>query len=809
MKRSALFLALVFVRFVAYGQHAANDSSGITLTVMNERGEPASGAVIELWKDNKLLKTAIANATGSAGFASLSDGNYSFTVSHTGYKRHITGNYPFPSATGNTLIRLEPAAITLRDVSVTSRKPFIQQKQGKVVLNVEASVTNAGTTVLEVLEKSPGVTVDRNGSIVLQGKSGVLVLIDHKPTYLSGADLNNLLSSMSSSQVEQIELMTNPPARYDAAGNAGIINIITKKNKQKGFNGSFTVAAGQGVYPKNNNSLILNFRSGRFNTFLNYNLNLVEYLTDLYALRKYYDANNNVTAVLDQPAYFSGRFINNTIRTGVDYYADKKTTLGMNVGGTFIRRNGNNNALATWLHPSGIVDSTISTRNSSQSRFTHVSINANARHTISSGQEISADFDWLHYFIRNEQFFTNNLLATGGYTELSRGNIPATITIVSGKVDHTLRFGKNATLQSGWKSSSVSTDNNALYQNFQGGQWTEDYGKSNHFVYKENIHALYSSIEKKRKRFSLQAGLRYEKTSYEAHQRGNPLQKDSSFSRRYNGLFPSGYVSFEADSSHTFTMSASRRLDRPAFQTLNPFYFIINKYTYSTGNPFILPQYSWNMELGYQYKSLLSATLSYSIVKNYFSQLFFNDSTKGVLLYTQGNVGQTHNTGLSTTLTVSPLKWWSLTMQAGYNYKQLKGINGSNFTTTIHQLNLNINNQLTLAKHYTVEVSGFYTTKARNDIQELLYPTGQLSVGVSRPLMKKKATLKCNVRDIFYTNAMEGFTQFPNATEYFILRRDSRVITLSFTYRFGKSYKAAKRSNGSANDEMQRVGNGG
>jgi uncharacterized protein GlcG (DUF336 family) len=724
MKTAASFLFLFLSYTIAYCQSPASDTMDFTLTVLNEKSNPADGAVVELWKDNKLIKAAIADAKGAVTFTKIDEGAYLFTITHAGYKRHTTIAYRFPSTVHEGTVLLEPASITLQDVSVVARKPLIQQKQGKVVLNVDASVTSTGSTVLEVLEKSPGVTVDRNGGIALQGKTGVLVLIDDKPTYLSGTDLNNLLSSMSSSQVEQIELMTNPPAKYDASGNAGIINIITKKNKQKGFNGSFTVSAGQGVYPKNNDNVVLNFRTGKINTFFTYNVNLVKYLTDLYALRKYYDANGSVTAILDQPAYFSGRFMNNTVKTGLDYYITPKTTIGIVAGGVFTRRRGNNNSMATWLNSTGGTDSTISTNNLNKSRFSNASVNINARHNISSTQDISADIDWLHYAIRNEQHFNNNLLASGGYTESSQGNIPTTITIITGKVDHTLRLGKDGTLQSGWKSSSVNTDNLASYQNFDGTQWNDDLGKSNHFLYRENIHAVYSSIEKKYSRLSLQAGLRYESTHYKAHQLGNLIQKDSSFSRRYDGLFPNGYISYEKDSSNTFTLTAARRIDRPAFQTLNPFYFIINKYTYQTGNPFILPQYSWNLALNHQYKSLLSTTLSYSITKNYFSQLFLNDSTKGILLYTQGNVGRTDNLGLSTILTAVPIKWWSLTTQATYNHKLLKGINGNNYTSNINQLTINISNQLTAAKVYTIEVSGFYTTKARNDIQELLYPTG-------------------------------------------------------------------------------------
>ncbi|RYD94234.1 MAG: hypothetical protein EOP54_17865, partial [Sphingobacteriales bacterium] len=255
--------------------------------------------------------------------------------------------------------------------------------------------------------------------------------------------------------------------------------------------------------------------------------------------------------------------------------------------------------------------------------------------------------------------------------------------------------------------------------------------------------------------------------------------------------------------------TAGRRIDRPAFQNLNPFYFIINKYTYQTGNPYILPQFSWNFELSHQYQELLTTAVSYSSIDNYFSQLFLADPDKeGILLYTQGNVGRVHIIGVSETVVASPFSWWSLTGTAVYNYKKLRGFNGNNFTTDINQLNLSATSQFTIAKKYTAELNGFYTTRARNDVQELLYPTGQLSAGISTPALKKQGTLKLTIRDIFYTNAMEGLTQFPNATEYFKLMRDSRVFTIAFTYRFGKAYKTVKRSSGSATDEMERVGNG-
>ena len=215
------------------------------------------------------------------------------------------------------------------------------------------------------------------------------------------------------------------------------------------------------------------------------------------------------------------------------------------------------------------------------------------------------------------------------------------------------------------------------------------------------------------------------------------------------------------------------------------------------------------MEISHQYKAWLTTTVSYSIIQNYFSQIFLNDTAAGLLYYSQGNVGRTHNLGLSSVVILSPTKWWSFTLQALYNHKELKGFNGdANFKSNINQLNINMSNQFTFAKIYSGELSGFFTSRARNDLQEVLYPTGQLSLGVSRPVLKKKGSLKLSFRDLFFTNAMEGFTHFTKATEYFILRRDSRVINIAFTYRFGKAYKTTKRSSGSAGDEMERVGNG-
>lgn len=700
-----------------------------------------------------------------------------------------------------------PVQRILKEVMVTGHKLPVERKRDRTVVNVEASVTNTGSTVLEVLERSPGVTVDRNGSVSLNGKQGVLVMIDDRPTYLSGEDLNNLLSSMSASQVARIELIPNPSARYDATGTAGIINIKTKKNNNSGLNGTVTTSYGQGIYPKNNNSLVLNYRKGPLNIFFNYSFNLNKYVSNLYAYRKYFDDNKDVTAILRQPSSFMGTVYNNTVKAGVDYSLSSGTTIGMTLTGADIHRRGNNTSYADWLRQDGTVDSSILTKSRPVSKFRNGAINLNGKQRLSGNADVTADLDYLHYSLEVKQDFDNRLLIPAGYDEVFRSNIPTTINIFSGKLDATIRVSPDVTLQTGLKSSSNHTDNGATYQNWDNQQWVKDDTRSNHFVYQENIRAAYGTIEGKYHQLSYQAGLRYEYTSYTAHQFGNSRQQDSSVSRNYGSFFPGGYLSYKLDSLNSLTLTVARRLDRPPFQSLNPFLYIINKYTYQTGNPYLLPQYSWNFELSHQYGNLLTTGISYGRLSNYFSQIFLSDTSKTILYYTQGNVGQVYNLGLSASLSLSPLKWWSVVLTAIYNYKQLRGFNGNAYTSTINQLNANINNQLDFGNGYTGELSGFYTTRSRQDIQELLYPAGQVSTGVSKTVLKKKGTLKLSYRDIFYTGAMEGLTSFPDATEYFKIKRDSRVVALAFTYRFGRSYKV-NRHQGGADEEKERVPNG-
>ncbi|RYY47409.1 MAG: hypothetical protein EOO06_12545 [Chitinophagaceae bacterium] len=802
-----VYLKKIFAILVLFNAAKVFAQDNLEIQINKGKDQPVAVASIELRRitDSSLVRSALTDQGGIARLQQIPAGDYFLKISHSAYQTLMSEKFQFPKEGFRRTYQLHASMETLQGITVQGKKAFIQQQHGKVIINVDAAVSNAGTTVLELLEKSPGVLVDRNGSVSLQNKSGVLIMIDDKPTYLSGTDLSNMLSSMSSSQVDQIELITNPSAKYDAAGNAGIINIRTKKSRQKGFNGNFTISAGHGRYYKNNNSLVMNYRNGRYNFFLNYTNNNNKSYTEMYALRTYFKQSGADSSSLIQPTLFKSQSMNHSVKTGLDYYLTEKTTLGFTLAGSLTDRDGTSSASATWLNEAKTIDSAIITSSATNYHLKNGNVGVYGRHRLNGKNDLSFDADWLNYKISNDQLFTNEGSIPQYYYEGSMGNLPSTLEILSAKADHVARLPKQLQVESGIKISNTKTDNLADYSFSFGDPWQQDPKRSNHFLYDETIKAVYSSVQQKLKGWSYQAGIRYEKTAYIATQLGNSLRSDSAFRNDYEALFPSGFVSVELDSNNSVSVTMSRRLDRPPFQKLNPFTFTINKYTFEKGNPFTRPQYSWNLELSHLFRQKITTTFSYSVIKDYYSQIFQRDSNN-ILIYSTGNVGKAYNIGASVSAQVNVNEAWFFTAQTMYSYKKLEGYVWNDYSSDVHQFNFSMNNQFKFGKIYTTELSGFYTGRARNDLQEVLYPNSQVVIGIARPVMKKKGTLKFSIRDIFHTNGMEGLTDFENSEEYFWLRRDSRVAMLSFTYRFGKPFKVIKRNNGSAADEIQRVG---
>jgi len=770
-------------------------------------------------KDSSVAKMGAAGKDGNFEFDAVAEGKYMVAVSAVGHKKAFSTTFDINTANTSVVLKtmeLVPVSKDLAGVTVVARRPLIEQHIDRTVVNVEAAVSNVGATALEVLEKSPGITVDKEGSISLKGKQGVQIFIDGKPSYLNGADLVNLLKNMSASQLDQIEIMTNPPAKYDAAGNSGIINIKTKKNKAKGFNGSVNAGYSQGVYARTNESLNLNYRNGKFNSFLNYSFNKNNSYQQLVIHRVYKETDGKtVKAMFDQVAFMPRSNSNNNLKFGMDFFASKKTTIGFVATGFISPENQRNYNTSYLKNAAGGVDSIVYSTSNAKNKWKNGSVNLNFRHQYdSTGRELTADVDYSKYSSNNNQLFMNASFTPDwvekGQTDL-KSNLPVDIDIYSAKLDYTHPLKKQAKLEAGIKTSYVNTDNAANYFNVYGNTENVDYDKTNRFLYKENINAAYINYNKQFKKFGVQAGLRFENTNYKGHQLGNAQKPnaDSSFSRTYNNIFPTVFVSYSADKNNQFGLSVGRRIDRPAYQDLNPFLFFIDNYTYETGNPFLQPQYSNNVELSHTFKGFMTTTVNYSKTKNFFSETFGQKDFATVV--SRGNIGQRQNAGISISAQVPVAKWWNASLYGNYNYNAFKGVL-YNEALDVHGSNIlfNVNNQFTLGKGWSAELSGFYRTKGIEG-QIIIMPLGQASAGISKQVLKGKGSVRANIRDIFYTNRAKGEINFQQTSAHFENTRDSRVAGISFSYRFGKPLKGLQnnRKKGGADDEQSRVKAGG
>ncbi|MEO6668039.1 MAG: outer membrane beta-barrel protein [Ferruginibacter sp.] len=772
--------------------------------------------------DSSLVKTSITDEQGNFSFENVKTGGYIVSASSIGHSKAYSQPLVIDSVTNvaqTGTLQLLPNSKNLGEVVLNSKKQFIERKLDKMIINPDALISAAGSTVMEVLEKAPGVTIDKDDNISLKGKQAVIIMIDGKPAYLSGADLANFLRSLPASNLDQIEVMTNPSSKYDASGKAGVINIKTKKNKQKGFNGSANLAYGQGVYSKTNNSINTNYRQGKINFFSTVSSNYRKGFQQLDISRTYTNDDKSIKAIFSQNTSKIKENYNHNAKIGLDFYATKKTTFGIVLTGYTTPASEGGNSFSYPRNSVGILDSIVTATRTEDSKWRNAAVNLNFQHNFdSTGRQLTADVDFLQYKSDKDQQFDNiiyNSNWTERYSDRLLGELPSDIKIYSAKTDYRQTIIKGIKLDAGLKFSYVTTDNTAGYFNVVNGIKTVDIKKTNRFEYKENVNAAYVNLSKTVKKWGFQLGLRVENTNYTGHQFGNEFRRDmdSTFERSYTNAFPTAYVSYDATDKNQFGFSFGRRIERPDYEDLNPFLFFLDKYTYGEGNPFLKPMYSNVFEFTHTYRQFLTTTLNYSRTKDLFTETFRqntqpDDSISTVV--TKGNYGLANNISLSENAQIKITKWYTSMLYVEGNYQQFKGnVNGSNLDIHQSTFTVNLNNQFSFKKGWSAEVSGFFRSKSLEG-QIMLHSMSQLDLGVKKELFKKKGSLKLSLRDVYGPRIVTGNINFQNTRASFSQYNDNRVVTISFNYRFGKPIKGnQKRKTGGAGEEQNRVKSGG
>jgi outer membrane receptor protein involved in Fe transport len=708
-------------------------------------------------------------------------------------------------------------------VQVTAKRPMIENKIDKTIVNVDASPSNTGLSALEVLEKSPGIVIDNNDNISVKGKSGVIILIDGKQTYLSGQDLANFLRNMPSNQLDQIEIMTQPSAKYDASGNSGIINIKTKKSKANGFNGSINNSMIFANYYKNTSGLNFNWRHNKVNVFGNYGLALWEGFNDIHITRSFRkDAHTPANSYFDQNTF--GRFSGypHNFKLGVDVFASKNTTIGAVVTGNFDVRKFKSdgvNRIYDSLH-----NLTRTNRSSTETNdpWTNVGGNINFRHILNKkGAEITADADYVIYRTKGNQYSNNYLYnADGSFSSIAgqenpyylKGYLPAYIDIYTLKSDYTQPFGKNGRLEAGFKLSYVQTDNDARYTYYDASQtkWVNDANRSNHFLYEENINAAYVNMQQQVKKLGIQVGLRMEQTVV----KGNQLAQSKTFEREYTKLFPTVYLSYKPTEANTFGLSYGRRIERPGYQDLNPFQYLLDRYTFRQGNPELQPQFSHNIEVSYNYKGRLNISVNYTNTTDIINDVIKTSYEPGneypLTFQVKDNVAKRTNIGLSANWNQPIKKWWTINFFTNvYNNSYEGFVNKEKIDVAFTSFNANVSNSFQMGKGWSGEISGFYNYKNFNSSVILAQPMGMFSLGLGKQVMKGKGTVRVNARDPFWLMKFRGSTEMDKFTTGIQSRWDNRRFILSFNFRFGKAQQQQQRKRGGSDEEQNRAGGGG
>jgi hypothetical protein len=781
----------------------------ITGRVQERDGKPAPYVNILLLnsKDSSLVKGAASDDYGAYRIEGIKSGSYLLAGSMIGYRKTYLPLFTLNEGQIEIkapLLVLDLEEEELKAVTIEAVRPFIEEQIDRTVVNVANSIIASGGTALEVLEKAPGVTVDRqNDAIALRGKEGVIVQIDGRQTYLSMADVVALLRNMPSDNIDKIELITNPSAKYDAAGNSGIINIRMKKDGTTGTNGTVSLAGGTGRHGRQRANGQLNYRKSKLSLSGNYSANrggnyfIIDSEQQMLKTEK--------PTVIKQDTQLEFLSWGQNAKGGLDYILGKNTTLGLIWTGFWSNHEEEGPASSFFRHRVGgppylqaITEKELSRKISNQVA------NFNIQHTFSNGGQLSADID-LGRFRR--EFFNNLITETtraGDPSSLWEGllnQMPTIIDIRTYKIDYTRPVSEGWKMEAGLKHSDVRTDNDLTLSMGPLENLQPDPLLSNHFRYTEQVNAAYMSISGKLgPKTDLQLGLRGEHT----HSIGHSLTLDQRVERNYINLFPSLFLSRPLNEKNALVFSYSRRIDRPNYELLNPARWYADPYLYSQGNPYLQPQYTHSLELKHSYKQDIYTSLGASYTNDmifYVIQPVSSTTTERTPL----NIGHSQNYNLTFSFPLRVVKGWNLqTTLFGY-YSQFQYIYMDR-PFTVQQISgrLNGTNSFLLGKGWTAELAGWINTPRVHAIVRIPW-LGSVDAGLQKEV-GTRLKAKLSLQDIFHTNGIIGTIDTPDFISNFRLAFDTRVLMLNLTYTFGNQQlkKARQRKTGSE-EEMNRT----
>ena len=755
------------------------------------------------------MQVKLTDTKGLFGFFIPQAGSYIIRISSVGSDT-TTLHFNLASTMRMELgdIILKAASNILNEVTVVGKKTYIEQKIDMTVLNVENSSLATGNSVLDILQRAPGVYVASDGKINLKGNSGTSILIDGKLTYLAGDQLISFLSSMQSSAVRNIELITNPSAKYDAAGAGGIINIRLKKNDSYGLNGNLSLSTAYGKNYKASGGTNFNYRTKHLNVYGDFNLDNNKRLRELEINRISQSQIGNTFFDQNSDALIHSK--NHYYKTGLDYYLNDSNVIGFLFNG-HANSGDDQTANHTGISNDGFrMDSVVTADNPTHRSYYYAAFNLNYKSTIdTAGQDLNVDLDYASYDNGIRNGYDNHFLDPAGNEYKSslvfRSNAPTKVEIFSAKADYTYPLTATAKLSAGIKSSYVKTDNDIVFENQNANSWQNDLNRSNQFQYTENISAAYVNLHWKLKIAEFQIGLRGEQTNA----KGNSITLKEIVNTDYLNIFPTIFLRRKISESHNIGLSYSRRIDRPNYVTLNPFVYNIDLYTFARGNPYLKPQFTNLIELSHVYKSKLYITLGHSQTNDAITEVTVLNAEDKTLTVGDQNLAKKEAFYLSLSFPLKVRDWWNMSNSLNVSHHKFNTSNlmGAPFESGKAEYNFNINQSFTINSTTTADLSFNYRSASVYGTY-FIQPMFHTDLGIKKTFSNKKIALSIAVNDLFNTYRERIKSVIPGQDYRIYQKYESQIFRLGLSYRFGSNQVKSVRDRSKSSDtEEQRVKN--
>ena len=803
---SRKILLTVLLLSVTIVSHAAKSTETVYGKVVDKTtGETLPHATIVILNaSDSIVAGATADLNGNFRIEKVLVGEHTIKSLYIGYKEYIAKiSLTENSNSGNLgTIEMESDAVAMNAVVVTAKVPVIEQRMDRLIMNVADAVSTEGNTALDVLKKAPGVSVDYENNIKLNGSS-VEIWIDGRPSNLSGAQLEALLSGTEGSSIDKIEIISHPSSKYDASGSGGIINIKTKKNFAQGFNGSvrasFSIHPYEELHPEGSGSLNLNYRGDKANTSLTYSPSSSKYYQDIHSETGLPD---NVTLFGDSRLMQSQT--GHSLRLSHDYFINPKNVVGVVLNG--ISRNGNiglEDGAGSRMYQNGTLIETSSTNNSSDENFDYLYGNLNYTRTFKDNQEITLNADYGRYNIGSllnqaDIFAYPTGIPPMREDQIFRSDSKQKIDILSVKADYQQLIGSSIMFEAGAKWAQSTTDNNLLREDFKNSVWDKNSNLSSVFKYKESVSAAYVTLAKQfGPKWSLKGGLR---TEYTLSQ-GDWISAATTTEKDYIDLFPTLFLGFNPNKNLRFGLSYTTRISRPRFNQLNPFRLYADAYSYVEGNPDLLPEYSDQFSLSVGFMQYFNITAVGSFTTKMIAQnIQVEDSGEKVIFW--DNFGKQNFIGANISITELPIAKWFYVSTNAFIANNHNESGSYKYSSSFVQGY--INSTFILPHNIKAEISGNYQSKMAYSYA-IVDPSYQISAAIRKGLFKNQATISLNINDIFRTVSNDiTLNNSIDNTYKFNSSFNTQKITLSFSYRFGQS-RAVKQRNVGTEEGSERV----